>query len=388
MPNVADSPARRLGLLVGQDWSFLSHRLGLAKAARDAGYDVTVIAPPGDSAQAIRDLGFRLKHVPFSRNLGTPLTDMLAIGRMAALCRELQLDVLHNFALKPALIGGLGGLLAGVPAVVSTVAGLGYMFINDSLKTRVLRQVVTSGLRATMSRRGCRMIVQNRDDQAMVAGGVCPADKVRLVRGSGVDIVQFAPTPEPEGVPVAVLPARMLWDKGVGELVEAARRLKAEGPPIRIALVGGPDAANPRNIDSQQLQAWHDEGIVEYWGHSSDMPSVWARAHIAVLPSYREGLPKALLEAAACGRPLITTDVPGCRELVEDNVNGLLVPVRESAGLAAALGRLARSPEERRRLGAEARRQVEAELSDTAIQSAILSVYDEALAARGKEYRP
>ncbi|MCR6629400.1 MAG: glycosyltransferase family 4 protein [Magnetospirillum sp.] len=372
--------ARRLGLLVGQDWSFLSHRLGLARAARDAGYDVTVITPLGGSAQAIRNHGFRLKHVPFGRNLGTPATDLLAIGRLARLCHELELDVLHNFALKPALIGGLGGLLAGVPAVVSTVAGLGYMFINHNLKTRALRLAVTSGLRATMGRAGCRLIVQNRDDQALVTDAVVAAERVRLVRGSGVDARQFAPTPEPEGIPVAVLPARMLWDKGVGELVEAARRLHAAGTPIRIALVGGPDAGNPRSVGEDQLRAWHDEGIVEYWGHSGDMPGVWARAHIAVLPSYREGLPKALLEAAACGRPLVTTDVPGCRELVEHGANGLLVPVRESAGLAEALARLAASPEERLRLGAEARRRVEAELGDSAIQAAILAVYDEALA--------
>lgn len=374
--------ARRLALLVGQDWSFLSHRLGLARAARAAGYDVIVITPPGDCAQAIRDQGFRLKHVAFGRNLGTPGADMLAIGRMAGLCRELQVDVLHNFALKPALIGGLGGLLAGVPAVVSTVAGLGYMFINDSLKTRLLRLIVTSGLRATMTRAGCRLIVQNRDDLALVAGRVVAAERVRLVRGSGVDIRQFAPTPEPAGTPVAVLPARMLWDKGVGELVEAARRLKADGTAIRIALVGGPDAGNPRNVGAEQLRTWHDEGVIEYWGHSDDMPAVWARCHMAVLPSYREGLPKALLEAAACGRPLITTDVPGCRELVEDGANGLLVPVRESAGLAHALARLANSAEERLRLGAEARRRVETELSDAAIQASILSIYDEALEQR------
>ncbi|HLO74956.1 MAG TPA: glycosyltransferase family 4 protein [Magnetospirillum sp.] len=366
---------KTVALVSGQDWHFLSHRLELAKAAQQAGYEVIAVVPPGDRVDDIRAAGFRVETIPISRNLAAPWTDLAAVWRLARLCRRRHVALVHAFALKPVLVSALAAALPGGRPLVATISGMGYLFISDSAKARLLRGVLGRVLRLLLDRPRRRVIVQNQDDRA-AAEMFTSAERIRLIRGSGVDPDSWTPSPEPEdGPPIAVLPARMLWDKGVGELVEAARLLKARHVPVRVVLAGDGDPANPRNIPRDQLEAWAAEGVVEWWGHQADMRAVWARAHIAVLPSYREGLPKALLEAAACGRPLITTDVPGCRELVEHDANGLLVPDRAAAPLADAIERLARSADDRRRLGAEARRRLETRFSARVVNAAILETY-------------
>lgn len=366
---------RTIALVGGQDWHFLSHRLGLAEAARTAGYRVLAVVPPGDRVDDIRAHGFDVETIPISRNFASPLVDLLAIWRLYRLCRHRNVSVIHAFALKPILIAALAALLPGSPALVATVSGMGYLFMRAGAKARLIRWGLTTVLGFLLDRRGRMTIVQNHDDLA--ACFVSDPKHVRLVRGSGVDPDFWSAPPEPEtGPPVAVLPARMLWDKGVGEMVEAARLLKARNVSVRIVLVGDGDPANPRSIPREQLEAWAAEGVVEWWGHQSDMRSVWKQAHMAVLPSYREGLPKALLEAASCGRPLVATDVPGCRELVEDGANGLLVPARAAEPLADAIERLASSPDLRRRLATEARRRVVNEFSSGVVNAAIIATYE------------
>lgn len=371
-------------MVAGEDWHFLSHRLGLARAARDAGWRVVVVVPAGQGGDAIRREGFAVEPVAIARKLAAPWTDIAALAAIASACRRHKVDLIHGFALKPALLGAFAALLTRVPAVC-TVAGMGYVFINDTIKTRILRTIISGGFRAFIDRPGRAVIVQNSDDFTAIAGRLVDSRRVHLVRGSGVDVTHYQSLPEPDGIPVAVLPSRMLWDKGVGELVEAARLLKARGVALRIVLAGGPDAGNPKTIPEAQLRAWQAEGVIEWWGHQTDMRAVWAQAHIAVLPSYREGLPKALLEAASCGRPSITTDVPGCRELVENERNGLLVPAHQAAPLADALERLALAPADRARLGAEARRRAEAEFADTLVHGSILGLYH-SLAAGGEPF--
>jgi glycosyltransferase involved in cell wall biosynthesis len=372
-------------MLVSDGKSFLSHRLGLARAARDAGWAVTVIMPPCPEVAAARGEGFEVVESPMRRDLRAPWEDLRAAWQIASVLRRCGADVVHNFALKPALVGTLACRIARIRTVVNTVAGMGYIFINQGLKARVLRTVIVAGFRALIDRAGTAVIVQNRDDHAAVAGPLVHAERVVLVRGSGVDVGHYTPQPEPGGTPVAALVARMLWDKGVGELVEASRLLRQRGIPLRIALVGDTDPANPRCIPPEQLAAWQREGVIEWWGFRADVRAVWGECHIAVLPSYREGLPKALLEAAACGRPLVTTDVPGCREMVTDQVDGLLVPARQAAPLADALERLARSESERQRLGTAARRRVETELCDSVVHDAILGLYQQLLRAGEKQ---
>ncbi len=366
----------KLMFLVSEDWYFVSHRLSLARAAIAAGYEVVVACRVTRDRERIEAEGVRVIPISLRRRLANPVKDLAAIAELARVFRRERPDVLHQFALKPVTFGAVAAVLAGLPRVVSTVAGLGYVFINRSLKARLLRPLLVLGFRLLLNRHGSHVIVQNRDDQVMFTErGLVARDRVALIAGSGVDTNRFAPSPEPEGVPTAALVARMLWDKGVGEAVSAARLLKQKGIPFRLLLAGIPDPDNPRTITEEQLRAWQDEGAAEWLGHVEDVAALWRQVHIAVLPSYREGLPKALLEAAASGRPMVATDAPGCRELVKDGVNGLLVPVRSVEELAEALGRLAVDPALRHHLGRAARHDVEKNYSDAVVVRACLDLY-------------
>lgn len=370
----------RLLFLVTEDWYFASHRLHLARAALAAGYRVAVATRVSTHAERIRAEGIEVLPFELARRAGNPLAEVWSLVR---LMRRWRPDILHNVALKPAAVGSLAALVAGVPTVINAVSGMGYLYINRSLKARLLRPLATAAFRLLLGRQRCRLIVQNVDDQAFFRdAGMVSAAAIHLIRGAGVDVHHFRPSPEPAGIPVCALVARLLWDKGVGELVEAARLLKAEGVQLRVALVGRPDPHNPRSIPEDTVRAWQAEGVVEYWGHRDDIAAVWAQASIAVLPSYREGLPKSLLEAAACGRPLVTTDVPGCRELVADGDNGLLVPARTIAPLADALRRLATDPILRQRLGARARERTMVEFSEAVIVEQTLDLYHSLIADR------
>jgi glycosyltransferase involved in cell wall biosynthesis len=285
-------------------------------------------------------------------------------------------DIVHQVSAKPILYGTLAARLCGTPAVVNALTGLGYVFVTETLKARLLRAGICAAYRLTLSKEGSRLLFQNADDLEMfVARGLVPRERTVLIRGSGVDVAHFTPSPEPAGTPLVVLPARMLWDKGVGEFVEAAAALRAGGTKARFALVGDPDSGNRAAVPASQLARWKEEGAVECWGHRDDMREVYAQAHVVCLPSYREGLPKALLEAAACGRPLVAADVPGSREIVRHEETGLRVPVRDAAALAAALRRLIEDGPLRARLAQRARRAAVEEFSQELVCEKTLGVY-------------
>jgi glycosyltransferase involved in cell wall biosynthesis len=362
--------------LVTEDWYFWSHRVALARAARDAGWRVAVACRCNGHRARLEAEGFAVEPLPFRRRSLEPWREIATLAAIVALYRRVRPDVVHHVALKPAVYGSIAAWLTGVPAVLNAVAGMGYVFISGSPKARLLRPMLKAAFGRLFDRAGSHLVVQNEDDHAAFAK-IMPPERLHLIRGSGVDTAVFAPSPEPEGVPVAALVGRMLWDKGVGEAVEAARILKRRGVALRLVLVGPPDPENPRSIPEAQLRAWHDEGVVEWWGPREDVAAVWRQAAIAVLPSYREGLPKALLEAASAGRPMVATDVPGCREIVRHDIDGLLVPVRRAEPLADALQRLAEDASLRVRLGAEGRRRVAAELSDGAVIRQFLKLYEE-----------
>jgi len=344
---------KRLLFLVAEDWYFCSHRLPIARAAKQAGYDVAVACRVQNHAATIEREGIALhplKHL--SRASRHPLREVKALAEITALYRRLRPDIVHHVALKPVIYGSIAARRAGVPAVVNAMAGLGYVFSSDELKARLARPLVTAVLRVLLERPGSRVIVQNHDDEAHI--GVRNAV---VIPGSGVDLDDFTPSAEPEGVPLVVLPARMLRDKGVHEFVEAARRLKADGVEARFALVGAPDEHNPAYIRESQLRAWQSEGAVEWWGWRDDMAAVFRESAIVCLPSWREGLPKALIEAAAAARAIVTCDVPGCRDVVRDGKNGLLVPARDSRALAAALRKLIENEPLRKEMGRQGREQ-------------------------------
>ena len=369
-------PAGTLLFVVTEDWYFCSHRLALACAARAAGWRVVVATRVNRHADDILGAGLELRPLSMRRRGMSLPGELRTLLELAALYRRERPTVVHHVALKPVLYGSLAAFAAGVPAVVNAIAGLGFVFVSRSFRARALRPLVRAGYRLAFAGRGTRVVVQNEEDEATVRDlGVNP-ERIALIRGSGVDLDRFAPGPEPDEPVVVTMVSRMLRDKGVFELVEAARRLSRSHPSLRVRLVGPPDPENPASIDTETLEALSREGIIEWCPGTNDVPRVWAHSHVAVLPSYREGLPKALLEAAACGRPMVSTDVPGCRDVVRHERTGLLVPPRDAPALACAIARLADDPELRARLGRGAREHVR-DFAEARIVGQTLELYSQ-----------
>ncbi|MDD2767543.1 MAG: glycosyltransferase family 4 protein [Methylococcus sp.] len=367
--------------LVTEDWYFCSHRLPLAVAAKQAGFEVSVATRVTDHGQAIEAAGLRLIPLRLSRRSTHPLREARLIADLVRLYRRERPDIVHQVAMKPVIYGSLAAHLTGVRAVINALAGLGFLFTSDKASARLLRPLAETAFRLLLNRPNCRTILQNPDDMGLLTRDqVLEPDHIRLIRGSGVDLAKFAPTPEPAGPPLIVLPARMLWDKGVGEFVAAARQLRTEGSEAHFILAGHSDSENPSAIPEPQLRDWEHEGCIEWWGHRDDMAQVFRDCHIVCLPSYREGLPKALLEAAASGRPIVATDVPGCREVVRQGDNGLLAPRGDASALAAALRKLIGDAALRRSYGARSRAMAEAEFSLDAVIGQTLNLYREMLA--------
>ncbi len=360
--------------VVTEDWYFVSHRLGLAAATQAAGFEVAVATRVARHGEMIRAAGIRLVPFTLTRTYGNPLKE---IGALVRLYRRERPDIVHHVALKPIVYGAVAARIARVPAQVNAVVGLGWLFTSAKGMMRLVRPVARWILASLLRTRHSLTIVQNPDDRALLVRSQLPESRIRLIRGAGVDTAVFAPAPEPTEPICIVLAGRMLWDKGVGEFVEAARLIRQAGVQARFALVGDPDPDNPASVPEVTLRNWHGRDGIEWWGRRDDMPSVFHAAHIACLPSYREGLPKVLLEAAACGRPLVTTDAPGCREVVRDGDNGMLVPVRDATGLAAALTNLIHDAPLRAQMGRRAREIVLKEFSNERIFGQALAVYRE-----------
>lgn len=381
-PETASNGAERKKILflITEDWYFLSHRLCLARACRDRGWDVVVATQINDDRDTIEKEGLRIAPITIKRSGKNPIAELRTLFQIIGIYRRERPDIVHQVALKPVIYGSLAAMAAGRPIVINALAGMGHVFTAGHLAVRLMRGFVRGLFRFCLRGGKTWLILQNEDDAGtFVKEGFVAPERLSLIRGSGVDPEQFHPTPEPEGEIVAAIVSRMLKDKGIHEAVEAARILKARGTGLRLRLVGDPDPQNPSSIAPETLRQWADEGIVEWLGHRTDIDRIWAQAHIALLPSYREGLPKALIEAAACGRPIVTTDVPGCREIVKHGENGLLVPARESGPLADALETLVKSPETRRRMGDAGRAAIEKDYTEDKVVQATLDLYDRAL---------
>jgi glycosyltransferase involved in cell wall biosynthesis len=369
-------------LFANTDWFLYNFRLRLAIALRQRGAEVVLLSPPGDYSTRLEQAGFRWLPFRMARRGMNPLAELGTILRLARLYRRERPELVHHFTIKCVLYGSLAGRWTGVPAVVNAITGLGYVFTEGgrtagSWPKRLLRTLVSFWYRLAL--RGTQVIFENQDNLAeFVRQGLVRPEAAHLVRGAGVDVTAFRPSSEPAGGPVVMLAARMLWDKGVGEFVEAARRLRAEGVQASFVLVGDTYADNPAAIPIEQLRAWQQEGAVAWWGWHDDMPAMIEKAHVICLPSYLEGLPTVLLEAAACGRPVVTTDVPGCRDAVLPNVSGLLVPVRDVGALADAIRRLIQAPDLRRKMGRAGREMVERDFSTEHVIAGTVGVYQRA----------
>lgn len=370
--------------------SFVAYRIELARAARAAGFEVHIASPVGKAIQTLTNEKFVFHPIRLSRsglNLRAETDSILGLVR---LYRQVQPQIVHHLRLKPVVYGGIAAYLARVPAVVGLLTGLGHVFTADTRKAHTCRRVIKAVCKCAFRHENQRIIFQNPDDcDVFVRGRFLPPEKVVLIRGSGVDVNVFRFTREPSGPPVVILPSRMLWDKGVAEFVAAATLLKTKGVQAKCVLVGGTDPDNPTAIDSTVLERWRATGVVDWWGQRHDMTAVFASSNIVCLPSYREGVPKSLIEAAACGRAIVATDVPGCREIVRHGINGLLVPVRDSESLAHGLELLIHNPSLRSCMGKMGRDLVTREFSIDQVITETLAVYDDllpdfALAKRGQ----
>lgn len=367
--------------LVTEDWYFCSHRLVLAREAKRKGFNVVVATRVTNHGKEIEKEGFKLIPIRMTRRGKNPLKELLSLLELARIYKSEQPDIVHLVALKPVVYGGITARLVGVPRVVASIAGLGYVFTSLRFKARLLRPVLSMLLRVLLNRPEVLAILQNPDDRNLLIGAkVVDREGTVLIRGSGVDVKAFAPTPEYPGLPVVLLASRMLWDKGVKEFVTAAEILRKRGVMARFILVGAPDHGNPASVPDEQLREWNEAGMVECWGMRSDMIDVLAQSHVVCLPSaYGEGVPKVLLEAAACGRPIVTTDTPGCREAVRHGENGFLVPVRSTVELADALQCLIENPELRQRMGIRGR---EIAVNEFALENVIaetIALYEDLL---------
>lgn len=370
----------RLLFVVTEDWTFWELRRDVARVAQDAGFEVLVATRVNTCAERIRSAGFRLLPISLLRRSRNPLREFAAFVELLKLYWRERPQIVQHVAMKPILYGSLAAWFARVPAVINVFGGLGYAFTDGPQERSILRRLLQVALRIAVRVSRSTVVFQNPDDQnVLVHERVVSLHHARVIGGSGVDTDRFCPADAPSGAPVVLLPGRMLWDKGVGEFVKAARMLRKTGVSARFALVGRRDEGNPSAIDEGQLARWSTEDGVEWWGHREDMPSVYAAATLVVLPSYREGLPKALLEAAACGKALIATDVPGCREIVRHRRTGLLVPDRDVAALADAIGTLLSDRDLRDALGRAAREVAVREYSHKKIGEEFLRLYRELL---------
>jgi glycosyltransferase involved in cell wall biosynthesis len=346
----------------------------MARAARAAGFEVHVATRVDRHGPAIEAEGFHLHPLSWQRGSADPMAFLGSVRAVRAVYRAVEPDLAHHVALQPSIVGSLAA--TGLPVVtLNAVAGMGYAFISTTARARLTRAGLARLIRYLFRREESMVLVQNPDDRsAMQALGI-PPDRIALIAGSGVDVERLTSLPEPGGPMTVAYVGRLLADKGLDALMAAHQTLAAGGQPVRLLLAGEADPANPASIPAGTLAEWRSRPGVQLLGHVGDIRSVWAAAHIAVLPSRREGLPLSLLEAAACGRPLVATDVPGCREIARNDINALLVPVDNPMALADAIARLAADPALRARFGAAGRRLAEAEFSSEKIGRETVALY-------------
>jgi glycosyltransferase involved in cell wall biosynthesis len=336
------------------DWYIYNFRLSLAQELRRKGHEVLLLSPPGNFHKFLQANGFQWMPFPLSRQGIKLFPELWTIWHLIRLYHGLRPDIVHHFTIKPVIYGSLAAHILRIPGIINSITGLGHLFIDTGARTRLLRTMVKVLYRITLRR--TQAIFENPEDRDIfIQNQLLTAEQSHLIMGTGVDVEKFHPTAKSNGTPVVLFSSRMLVTKGLLEFTEATRLLKQKGINARFALAGRADPGNPASIPEEQLHAWKNSGLLEWWGWRDDMPSTLAQADVFCLPSYREGVPNALLEAAACGLPIVTTDVPGCRDVVTDGLNGLLVPVRNAPILAKALETLLSDARLRHQMGVAGR---------------------------------
>ena len=362
--------------LVTEDWYFWSHRLPIAKAAKIAGFDVVVVTRVDRHRVMIENEGFRVVSVKLKRQERNIFQEIKSVVQIVRIYHQEKPDLVHHVAMKPILYGTLAAILNKIPHVVNAYAGLGFLFISNHWKTKVVKYILLVIYKILFLIKPVYAIFQNTEDlQFFIDSSIIRKKRTVLIRGSGVNLSDFNITVEPKGKITIMLISRMLWDKGIGELVEATKVLKSKKIDFRTILVGKPDNENPMSIPENILKRWHEKNIIEWWGYQEHIPQILSNAHIIALPSYREGVPKGLLEAAACGRPIVTTDVVGCREVVKHLENGFLVKVKDVKSLSYALEVMIKDAGLRQQMGAKGRILVVEHFSEQVVVAKTMELY-------------
>ncbi|MBJ7265765.1 glycosyltransferase family 4 protein [Idiomarina abyssalis] len=369
---------KRLVFLVNTPEFFLSHRLPIAIKARNKGYDVHIATGSGDAIGEIKELGFRYHYISITRSGQNVFAELKTLKSIYSLFKLLQPDVVHLVTIKPVLYGGLIARITGVKSVVAAISGLGSVFLAESVVKKVRRWIVIKLYKEALKHKRLRVIFQNPDDRDLFTiHRIVAKSNTKLIRGSGVDLSEYAVYPEPIGRPVVSLAARLLKDKGVFDFVEAGRLLKSRSITVDMRLIGDRDPGNPSSVSESDISLWQKEGVIDVQGFKESIAQEYAKSNIVCLPSYREGLPKSLIEAAACGRAVITTDVPGCRDAIAPDVSGLLVSPKDPTALANAIEYLVKNPNIRVQMGKRGRQLAEKEFSVEKVIDEHISIYDE-----------
>lgn len=379
-------PQKKLLFVVNVDWFFLSHRLPIALKAKELGYEVHIATSITTCEDELRSYGLIVHPLDLDRSSTSIISNLTSFVGIMRVFAAVEPDLVHLVTIKPAIFGGIAARLMRVPAVVVAISGLGFVFVARGVRAKLRRLFTVFLYRIALGHSNSRVIFQNNNDRDYLTQfASLDASEVVIIPGSGVDLVEYSLSPVSNGVPVIMLAARLLADKGVREFVEAARKihgLTKKGEQLaRFVLVGGVDISNPTSISVEELSAWKAEGIIEVWGHRTDMSSVLSQAFAVVLPSYYgEGLPKVLIEAAACGRAVVTTDHPGCLDAIEPEVSGILIPIRDSEALANAILRLLQDKELAEAMGKAGRRLAERSFGVDQVVDTHLRIYAELIA--------
>ena len=378
---------RRLLYVANEDFAFLLNRLPMARAARQAGFEVHVATRVNRGAKAIEAEGFILHPIPFQRGGLSPFAAIPTILALRRIERKIKPQIVHHSGLQCCVYGSIAAFGRKF-SQVNAITGLGYIFTSTTWRTRLLKQSMRLILPALLNRQRSLVLVQNPDDRSALDDLGIKQERMVLIPGSGVDTDALRPLPEPEGPITFGFAGRLLTDKGIRALVAAQTILRKQGQDANLIIAGNLDPANPASVSQAEVEEWRGRPGITWLGHIEDIVSLWRSCHFAVLPSHREGLPVSLLEAAACGRPLIATDAPGCREVVIDDQTGLLVPIENPTALAQAIMRLATSPDLRARYGKAARQLVVNKLSAKIIGNSIVQLYDQLIFEPSGAYRP
>jgi len=373
---------RRLLFIVNVDWFFISHRLPIAVEAVTQGYEVHIATTVTEKLDLLESSGITVHPLALHRSRSGVVALFTEFMEIFSLLRKVTPDIVHLVTIKPVLLGGIAARLVRVPAAVSAVSGLGFVFVTSGVIARLRRKMISLLYRLALGHPNQKVIFQNADDQSQLSKlAVLPTDRSVLIYGSGVDLSLYHMQPLPEGVPTVLLAARLLADKGVREFVRAAELVNRMERHARFVLVGEIDPLNPASVQQSELDGWREDGAVECWGYRDDMAQVLSSATIVVLPSYREGFPKVLIEAAACGRAVVTTDVPGCRDAIEDGVTGLLVPVRSAEAIANAVLELLDDPQRCKEMGEAGRERAEERFDVKQVVAEHMDIYEELLSS-------